>query len=91
MIGDTASVKDADGRPVPGLASAAKQMGKYVGKLIAARVAGQSLPPFRYRHEGSLATIGRRAAVVELGPIQLKRLYWLDVLECSAHLFFNWP
>jgi NADH dehydrogenase FAD-containing subunit len=51
VIGDTASVKDASGRPVPGLASAAKQMGKYVGKLIAARVAGQSLPPFRYRHE----------------------------------------
>jgi NADH:ubiquinone reductase (H+-translocating) len=62
-------VKDAIGRPVPGLASAAKQMGNYVGKLTAARVAGQSLPPFRYRHEGSLATIGRRAAVVELGPI----------------------
>src|SRR6516162_109780 len=54
VIGDTASVTDANGRPVPGLASAAKQMGKYVGKLIAARVAGQSRPPFRYRHEGSL-------------------------------------
>ncbi len=74
VIGDTASVNDASGRPVPGLASAAKQMGKYVGKLIAARVTGQSLPPFRYRHEGSLATIGRRAAVVELGPIQLRGL-----------------
>jgi NADH dehydrogenase len=49
VIGDTAFVKDASGRSVPGLASAAKQMGKYVGKLIAARVAGQSLPPFRYR------------------------------------------
>jgi len=47
VIGDTASVKDASGRPVPGLASAAKQMGNYVRKLIAARVAGQSLPPFR--------------------------------------------
>ena len=55
VIGDTASVKDASGRPVPGLASAAKQMGNYVGKLIAARVAGQSLPPFRYQHQGSLA------------------------------------
>jgi NADH:ubiquinone reductase (H+-translocating) len=71
VIGDTASVNDARGRPVPGLASAAKQMGKYVGKLITARVAGRSVPPFRYRHEGSLATIGRRAAVVELGHIQL--------------------
>jgi NADH dehydrogenase len=87
VIGDTASVKDAGGRPVPGLASAAKQMGKYVGKLIAARVAGRSLPPFRYRHEGSLATIGRRAAVVELGPIQLKGfigwMFW-----SAVHIYF---
>ena len=86
-IGDTASVKDASGRQVPGLASAAKQMGNYVGKLIAARVAGQSLPPFRYRHEGSLATIGRRAAVVELGPIQLKGfigwMFW-----SAVHIYF---
>jgi len=89
-IGDTASVKDASGRQVPGLASAAKQMGNYVGKLIAARVAGQSLPPFRYRHQGDLATIGRRAAVVELGHLQLKGfvgwMFWSD----SAHLFSNW-
>jgi NADH:quinone reductase (non-electrogenic) len=86
-IGDTASVKDASGGPVPGLASAAKQMGKYVGKLIAARAARQSLPPFRYRHEGSLATIGRRAAVVELGPIQLKGfigwMFW-----SAVHIYF---
>jgi NADH:quinone reductase (non-electrogenic) len=87
VIGDTASVKDASGRPVPGLASAAKQMGKYVGKLVAARVAGRSLPPFRYRHEGSLATIGRRAAVVELGPIQLRSfigwMFW-----SAVHIYF---
>jgi NADH dehydrogenase len=62
-------------------------MGKYVGELIAARVAGRSLPPFRYRHEGSLATIGRRAAVVELGPIQLKGfigwMFW-----SAVHIYF---
>jgi NADH:ubiquinone reductase (H+-translocating) len=87
VVGDTASVKGASGRPVPGLASAAKQMGKYVGKLIAGRVAGQSVPPFRYRHEGSLATIGRRAAVVELGPIQLRGfigwMFW-----SAVHIYF---
>jgi NADH dehydrogenase len=87
VIGDTASVKDVSGRPVPGLASAAKQMGNYVGRLIAARVAGQSLPPFRYRHQGSLATIGRRAAVVELGHIQLRGfigwLFW-----SAVHIYF---
>ena len=87
VIGDTASVKDASGRPVPGLASAAKQMGNYVGKLISARVAGQSLPPFRYRHEGSLATIGRRAAVVELGRVQLRGFVgW--VFWSAVHIYF---
>ena len=87
VIGDTASVNDARGRPVPGLASAAKQMGKYVGKLITARVAGRSVPPFRYRHEGRLATIGRRAAVVELGHIQLTGfigwMFW-----SAVHIYF---
>jgi NADH dehydrogenase len=87
VIGDTASVLGADGDPVPGLAPAAKQMGNYVGRLIAARIAGQSLPPFHYRNQGILATIGRRAAVVELGPIRLKGfigwLFWSVV-----HIYF---
>jgi len=87
VIGDTASVLGADGDPVPGLAPAAKQMGNYVGRLIAARIAGRSLPPFHYRNQGILATIGRRAAVVELGPIRLKGfigwLFWSVV-----HIYF---
>jgi NADH dehydrogenase len=87
VIGDTAAVQDADGRPVPGLASAAKQMGHYVGGLIAARTAGGSWPPFRYRDQGALTTIGRRAAVVELGPLQLKGfigwIFWSVV-----HIYF---
>jgi NADH:ubiquinone reductase (H+-translocating) len=87
VIGDTAAVKDAAGQPVPGLASAAKQMGKYVGRLIRARVAGQSLPPFRYRNEGSLATVGRRAAVVELGRIHLEGFVgW--VFWSAVHIYF---
>ena len=87
VIGDTASVKDVCGRPVPGLASAAKQMGNYVGKLIAARVAGQSTPPFRYRNQGNLATIGRRAAVVELGHIQLTGFIgW--IFWSAVHIYF---
>jgi NADH:ubiquinone reductase (H+-translocating) len=87
VIGDTAAVQAADGRPVPGLAPAAKQMGRYVGKLIAARIAGRALPPFHYRNEGALATIGRRAAVVELGPIQLKGfLGW--VFWSVVHIYF---
>jgi NADH:ubiquinone reductase (H+-translocating) len=87
VIGDTASAVDETGRTAPGLAPAAKQMGDYVGRLIAARLAGGSLPPFRYRNQGALATIGRRAALVELGPIQLKGfagwLFWSVV-----HIYF---
>jgi NADH:ubiquinone reductase (H+-translocating) len=87
VIGDTAAVKDAAGQPVPGLASAAKQMGNYVGRLIRARVAGQSLPAFRYRNEGSLATVGRRAAVVELGRIHLEGFVgW--VFWSAVHIYF---
>jgi NADH dehydrogenase len=74
-IGDTAAVTDGKGKAVPGNAPAAKQMGQYVGRLLAARSAGQAAPgPFRYRHHGDLATIGRRSAVVELGRIRLTGL-----------------
>jgi NADH:ubiquinone reductase (H+-translocating) len=87
VIGDTASVRGAGGAPVPGLAAAAKQMGHYVARLIIQRIAGRSVPPFRYRNLGVLATIGRRAAVVELGPIQVKGfigwLFWSVV-----HIYF---
>ena len=62
-------------------------MGNYVGKLIAARVAGQSTPPFRYRNQGNLATIGRRAAVVELGHIQLTGFIgW--IFWSAVHIYF---
>jgi NADH dehydrogenase len=87
VVGDTASVRQADGKPVPGLAPAAKQMGDYVARLIAARIAGRTLPAFRYRDLGALATIGRRAAIVELGPIQLKGLvgWWFWSI---VHIYF---
>jgi putative oxidoreductase len=71
-IGDTAASDGWDGKPVPGLAPAAKQGGRYVARHIIGRVTGQRLPPpFVYRHAGSLATIGRKAAVVDLGRLQL--------------------
>ena len=72
VIGDTAAVVDAEGRPVPGLAPAAKQMGRFVGRRIAAMTTGRTPPPrFVYRHQGDLATIGRKAAIVKLGRLQL--------------------
>ena len=84
-IGDTAALV---GQTIPGIAPAAKQMGHYVGELIAARIAGKpEPPPFRYHHQGDLATIGRNAAVVKLGRLELKGfigwLFW-----CVIHILF---
>jgi NADH dehydrogenase len=88
VVGDAAAVTRPDGRPVPGIAPAAKQMGAYVGGLIARRVAGRSPPPpFRYRHAGDLATIGRGAAVVRIGSVQLTGLVgWL--FWGLVHIYF---
>jgi NADH dehydrogenase len=52
---------------VPGIAPAAKQQGRYVAALIKARLRGGTLPPFRYKHAGSLAQIGKRKAVIDFG------------------------
>ena len=87
-IGDTASVTDRDGHPVPGIAPAAKQMGSYVGKVIAARIQNRPVPaPFAYHHLGDLATIGRKSAVVKLGVFQLTGfLGW--VFWSAVHVYF---
>jgi NADH dehydrogenase len=87
-VGDTALVLERAGHPVPGVAGAAKQMGKYVGRLIAARVSGGKPPaPYAYHHTGDLATIGRKAAVVKLGRLELTGfigwLFWSVV-----HIYF---
>jgi NADH dehydrogenase len=75
VIGDTAAVANPDGLPVPGLAPAAKQMGTYVARLIAARTAGcRESGRFVYKHQGNLATIGRKAAVVQIGRLQISGL-----------------
>jgi len=90
VIGDLAAVRYADARadkPVPGVAPAAKQMGRYAGRSIAARLRGETPPPFRYRDFGNLATIGRMAAVVDLHGLRFSGLlawwFWL-----AAHVFF---
>ncbi|MGA7488854.1 MAG: NAD(P)/FAD-dependent oxidoreductase [Xanthobacteraceae bacterium] len=85
-VGDTAIVADQPG--IPGTAPPAKQMGAYVGRLIATRVAGRPPPPpFRYRHVGDLATIGRHAAVVKLGWLELTGfLGWL--FWSLVHIYF---
>lgn len=87
VIGDTAAVTSA-GKPVPGIAPAAKQQGGYVASLIAARLDNKQLSgSFRYRHLGNLATIGPNAAVIEYGNLRLKGFaaWWLWGL---AHIYF---
>ena len=87
VIGDTALVKGEGGRPVPGVAPAAKQMGSYVAGLIKARLAGKLPKPFHYADYGNLATIGRKAAVADFGRITLSGfIAWL--LWSFAHLWF---
>ena len=71
-IGDTALSNAWKGQAVPGLAPAAKQAGAYVAGLIKAKLEGRPAPAaFKYRHLGSLATIGRKAAVVDFGVVKL--------------------
>jgi NADH dehydrogenase len=88
IIGDTAAVMRDDGSPVPGIAPAAKQQGDYVAKVIRAKLAGKPMPgPFRYRHHGSLATIGKSAAIIDFGWLKLKGwiAWWVWGL---AHIYF---
>ena len=87
-IGDTAHVEMPDGKLVPGIAPAAKQEGRYVAKTIRARLEGTSpSSPFSYVDAGSLATIGKRAAVVDFGWLRLTgRLAWW--LWGFAHIYF---
>ncbi len=87
-IGDTASVRGADGRPLPGIAPIAKRQGKYVARLIQARIAEIKEPaPFRHRHISRMATVGRSSAVVDLGFLRLSGCPgWL--LWSAAHVFF---
>ena len=87
-VGDTVVAADPNAPPIPGIAPAAKQMGRYVGKLIAARIAGTASPaPFAYRHFLDLAAIGRKSAVVRRGRLQftgfIAWLFW-----GLAHIYF---
>jgi NADH:ubiquinone reductase (H+-translocating) len=90
-VGDMALVLKADGKPVPGVSPAAMQMGKHVAKIIKAELnAGAEpppRPPFKYWDKGTMATVGRSAAVVQMGKIKLAGypawLAWLFV-----HLIF---
>jgi NADH:ubiquinone reductase (H+-translocating) len=83
VIGDLASLKGEDGRPLPGVAQVAMQMGAHAVHNIQRAVEGQPLRPFHYRDYGNMATIGRASAVADLHWIQLKGyvgwLAWLFI------------
>ncbi|MDB5976227.1 MAG: pyridine nucleotide-disulfide oxidoreductase family protein [Nevskia sp.] len=87
VIGDTALVLQ-DGKPIPGVAPAAKQAGAYVAKMIRAAVVGKPKPaPFHYKDFGNLATIGRNLAIIDLGWLRMKGFpAWL--LWGVAHIYF---
>jgi len=86
VIGDLAALEQ-DGQPVPGVAPAAMQMGRHAARSIVAAVRGEPRRPFRYVDKGSLATIGRRAAVALIGRLKLSGFTawaaWLGI-----HIFF---
>jgi len=88
VIGDLAGIAQSSGKPVPGVAPAAKQMGRHVGTVIRSRLRGSDEKrPFSYRDDGSLATIGRLAAVAQFGKLKLSGFpawsVWL-----LAHIYF---
>jgi NADH dehydrogenase len=86
VAGDLAAFEQ-NGRPVPGVAPAAMQMGRHAALNVRRSIAGRPLVPFHYVDKGSLATIGRRAAVADFGRIRLWGLpAWLAWL--GIHIFF---
>jgi NADH:ubiquinone reductase (H+-translocating) len=87
VIGDLASVKQSDGKPVPGLAPAAMQMGRHAARNVARVIGGEASESFRYIDKGTLATIGRGAAVAEVGRLKLGGFVaWMAWL--LIHIFY---
>jgi len=86
-IGDTVVIAGPDGNPVPGIAPAAKQEGRYVADCVKARLRGAALGPFHYKHAGSLAQIGKRQAVIDFGRFKLRGTlaWWIWGI---AHIYF---
>jgi NADH:ubiquinone reductase (H+-translocating) len=101
-VGDTVTIAGPDGKPVPGIAPAAKQEGRYAAMAIKQRLRGETeIPDFHYRHAGSLATIGKRLAVIDFGRIKLRgalawwiwgfaHIYFLIGLRNRISVILNW-
>ena len=93
VLGDMANYSHQDGKPLPGVAPVAIQQGRFVAKLINARLRGRPLPTFRYRDLGNLATIGRSAAVADFGKLHfsgfLAWMMWLVIHLMNLVSFRN--
>jgi NADH dehydrogenase len=87
VIGDLAACTDASGRPLPGLAPVAIQQGEYAARALVAASRGERLEPFRYRDKGTMATIGRAAAVVNLGRVRFSG-YPAWLVWCFIHILW---
>ena len=87
VCGDCAHVKGEDGNPLPGICQPAMQEGVYAARSIMARVQGRTLPPFRYKDKGIMATIGRKMAVCDLGRLKISGFFaW--VLWLTIHVVY---
>ncbi|MEP6994751.1 MAG: NAD(P)/FAD-dependent oxidoreductase, partial [Acidobacteriota bacterium] len=87
VIGDLALYQHAGPRPLPGLSPVAMQQGRYAARAIGARMRGSAIPPFHYFDKGTMAVIGRAAAVAEIGGIRLSGFpAWLA--WCFVHIFY---
>jgi NADH dehydrogenase len=87
VIGDLAALKDEQGKMLPGVAPVAIQQGGFAARTIAGTLQGKSREPFHYFDKGSLATIGRAAAVAQFGKLHISGyLAWLSWL--FVHIFF---
>jgi NADH dehydrogenase len=87
IAGDLALFTHQTGKPLPGVAQAAKQLGKHAARNALRHLHGEPTAPFRYRDPGNLATIGRNAAIADFGFFRLSGypawLFWLFL-----HIFF---
>jgi NADH dehydrogenase len=101
VIGDLAAFTHQGEKPLPGVAQVAMQQGQYVARLIAARLAGRQMKPFHYFDKGSLAVIGRNAAVADLGFLKLSgfpawfiwifiHIMYLVEFDNRLLVFFQW-
>jgi NADH:ubiquinone reductase (H+-translocating) len=93
VLGDMASYPHPDGKPLPGVAPVAIQQGRFVARLVKARLANRAVPTFRYRDYGNMATIGRAAAVADFGKLHVSGFFawmlWLMIHLINLVSFRN--